>query len=103
MPTPKKKSFARPRWDDMDNFTKKLEERRNMKLEEHGQLVIKLAELRMQFAQEQKNRTWVEDRTALLLEEARCERDVATEKYVELSKWVDSQRKKKKGLRGPRP
>lgn len=99
----KKKPYARPRWDDLDNFTKKLEERRDLKLAEHAQLVTKLAELRMHFEHERRDRVWTEDRTALLLEEARCERDTATEKYSELSKWVDSQRKKKKGLRGPRP
>lgn len=103
MATKKTKPYARPRWDDMDNFTKKLEERRNQKLEEHGQLVAKIAEMRLALRATAEGQASNEERYARLLEEARCERDTATEKYAELSAWVDRQRKKKKGLRGPRP
>lgn len=99
----KKKPYVRPRWDDMDNFTKKLEERRELKLAEHDAMVQRIAELRMALGVAATEHERDQSRYERLLEEARCERDTATEKYAELSAWVDRQRKKKKGLRGPRP
>ena len=101
--TPKKKPYVRPRWDDMDNFAKKIEERNRLKISEHPVMAAKIIELNAQLSEERRDRNAIDVRYERMLEEARCERDTATEKYLELSRWVDNQRRKKKGLRGPRP
>jgi len=99
----KKKPYARPRWDDVKNFMKALEDERDRKVNEHPVIVRKNVELEQTLRALQLDLRKEHWRLSELVEEARCARDAATASYLELSSWVDAQRRKKKGLRGLRP
>ena len=87
----KKTPYARPRWDDVDNFTKKAEDEIAQKVLEHPKLQRRVGELRVQLATLQLAAANAEGRFEVLLEQARCERDEATEHYLELERLFNLQ------------